>query len=276
VSVTRIVRHHCPILCATAAVLGWSCSADDDKASTSELLAGQVNQRIDVPVDVAATATAYGCQNSPGPVITLAGGLTFGGLTARLIFRNNVQGTHEHVEDVTLDTVAIPAGKTIQIPKQPSRGGSGGNPFIWVQVVDGAGNALTDELFLGRCVQGLLPPADLDAWLGALLTAHITTSDCSNNPGPYITMNGAVTLDGLALRIIFRNNDNPVGGPHMTVVTTHADVEIIPPGMSIQFNKQPVLGGVGGNPWIYWVLLDGAGNPLSGETLLGRCVQMSK
>lgn len=32
---------------------------------------------------------------------------------------------------------------------------------------------------------------------------------------------------------------------------TVVEVEIVPPGHTIQFPKQPVQGGVGGNPWIY-------------------------
>jgi hypothetical protein len=43
----------------------------------------------------------------------------------------------------------------------------------------------------------------------------------------------------------------------------------------MQFPKQPVLGGVGGNPWIYLQFIDGQGNALSGERLLGRCVQLA-
>jgi hypothetical protein len=29
----------------------------------------------------------------------------------------------------------------------------GGNPCIWVQLVDGDGDLLTDEILVGRCVQ---------------------------------------------------------------------------------------------------------------------------
>jgi len=47
----------------------------------------------------------------------------------------------------------VPAGESITIPKQPVLGGVAGNPFIWVQLEDGNGRALTDEVYLGRCEQ---------------------------------------------------------------------------------------------------------------------------
>jgi hypothetical protein len=235
----------------------------------------QLQQSLAIPVHAAATALADGCENSPGPVITLNGSISEGGLIARLFFQNNADGTHTNVQDVNVDFDLIPKGQTIQIPKQPSQGGSGGNPFLWVQWLDGAGNPLSGEIFLGRCVQGLAPLSS-DLLLPLLAWANVQTSGCSNNPGPYITLSGDLSLGGLTARIIFRNNDNPVGGPHETVVTTHAGVVVIPAGQVIVIHKQPVLGGVGGNPWIYLQFLDGDLQPLDDKTLLGRCVQLSK
>src|SRR5262245_12806010 len=40
------------------------------------------------------TVTELGCNNSPGPQITLDGQLILSGFQARLIFQNNVKGTH--------------------------------------------------------------------------------------------------------------------------------------------------------------------------------------
>ncbi|HEY3237904.1 MAG TPA: hypothetical protein VGJ84_24505 [Polyangiaceae bacterium] len=79
--------------------------------------------------------------------------------SACAFFRNNQKGTHEHVEEITNDLSVVPLGEKIVIPKQPSQGGSGGNPFIWAQLLDGSGKALTDEMFLGRCVQCVFRPS---------------------------------------------------------------------------------------------------------------------
>src|SRR5437870_988323 len=114
-----------------------------------------VNTTVSVPASLVTSFTADGCSNNPGPFITLSGELAVGGITARLIFQNNVKGTHTHTEDVTTDVVIIPAGEKITLAKQPPQGGVGGNPFISIQFTDGAGNPISDETFLGRCVQGL-------------------------------------------------------------------------------------------------------------------------
>jgi len=189
------------------------------------------------------------------------------------IFRNNMRGTHEHEEGFTTGGVLLPEGHTITIPKQPVLGGTGGNPFVWVQLLNGAGKAFTGEIFLGRIVQGLTTVGlDREFPLGIVVNADVSI-DCSNNPGPFITVDGGLTLPGLQARFIFRNNDNPVGGPHNAVAVV--DTTLIEAGTTVKFPKQPVLGGVGGNPWIWVQWTDGDGDAMSDEILLGRCVQGS-
>jgi hypothetical protein len=143
-----------------------------------------------------------------------------------------------------------------------------------VQWVNGDGSAASSEIFLGRCVQGagwhVTGPSatDADAY------ANFAITSCENSPGPYITVGSGMALAGLTARIIFRNNDNPVGGPHEAMVTR--DITMVPPGFEYTFPKQPVQGGVGGNPWIFAGFADGSGVALSEESLLGRCEQISK
>src|SRR5204863_2983014 len=93
--------------------------------------------------------------NTPGPYITLNGEMRLSGLGARIILSNNAKGTHTASADVAADVVLIPAGQSIQIAKQPSRGGVGGNPWIYFQFTDPSGAALGSPMLLGRCVQGL-------------------------------------------------------------------------------------------------------------------------
>ena len=233
----------------------------------------QISAKLALPIQVSGSVTLSDCDNSHGPQVTLNADLVLGGLNVQAIFRNNVKGTHEHVEEFVASAELLPEGGTITLPKQPVLGGTGGNPFIWIQFLDGKDNALTEEIFLGRCVQGL---AAVDSkFLNAVLaSANVGLEGCSNNPGPFITIDGGLTLSGLKARFIFRNNDNPVGGPH--VATRTADVVLIPAGATIQFPKQPVLGGVGGNPWIWVQFLHTDGEAASDEILIGRCVQSSK
>lgn len=240
--------------------------------TTSDAIGAQtVSATVPMPETAHVDMSSSGCDNSPGPYITLSGGLALGGLGVELIFQNNVKGTHTHVEETTASVIVIPAGQSLTIPKQPVQGGVGGNPFIWIQFTDANGKALSDEIFLGRCVQGLFA-ADASWVASALATATITGGTCDNT-GSTISLSGELSLSGIRARLIFRNNDNPVGGPHENDQATAVSIVLIPAGTTIQFPKQPPLGGVGGNPWIYLVFLNGAGEPVSDKILLGRCVQ---
>lgn len=101
---------------------------------------------------------------------------------------------------------------------------------------------------------------------------NIDTIDCKNTT-PVISFDGKLQLSGLKLKIIFKNN---VKGTHELEVVKNVDIDILEPGEPIVFNKQPSLDGVGGNPHISVQLTDSAGNPVSREVELGRCVQLSK
>jgi hypothetical protein len=224
------------------------------------------------PVNIQTSMTASGCDNSPGPQITLQGAMTIGGLGVQLLFENNLAGTHTFTVESTASATVIPAGQSVAIPKQPVLGGTGGNPFISIQFVDNHNNPLSDTIFLGRCVQGLFNTST-DLSIPATATALVSAESCDNH-GSTISLSGQISLTGINANIIFTNNDNPVGGPHQNTQPTSVSVVLIPAGQTIQFAKQPPLGGVGGNPWIFLTFLDGHSQPVGDEILLGRCVQL--
>ncbi|HTL55774.1 MAG TPA: hypothetical protein VL361_08845 [Candidatus Limnocylindrales bacterium] len=228
----------------------------------------QISAQFNMPIHITTLVNESGCDNSPGPYITLEGEIALGGLQVELILANNVKGTH--MTDVTFDTkvVLVPLGDSIVIPKQPVLGGVGGNPYIWIQFYNAQGN-LSDEIFLGRCVQGL--KVEKDCLNKALAGLVVAGSDCNNNPGPYITFEGGMALSGVNARFIFRNN---LKGTHTKIVESTANVTIIPEGTPIVIPKQPVLGGSGGNPLIWIQLLQGNGAPIGDPYFLGRCVQL--
>jgi len=241
--------------------------------ATPALSQKTVSRSFAMPGQVNAMMSMTGCQNAPGPQITMEGEISLGGLTVEMLFRNNVKGTHNYTVQNAVEVEAVAADSTMGIPKQPVLGGIGGNPFIWIHIMDGNNHPLSGEIFLGRCVQGpFVASADVAAAVTAVAT--FTSLDCVNNTGPYITMEGSMSLDtGMKGRFIFRNNDNPVGSPHATDRTV--DVTLAPAGASMKFPKQPVLGGVGGNPLIYAQFLQGDDTPIGSEALLGRCVQLA-
>jgi hypothetical protein len=108
---------------------------------------------FDLPTDVDLQVTSGSCSNSPGPYITLNGEMRLGGLCGRLIFSNNARLTHVAASDVVVDVVLLPEGSSLTFAKQPPQGGAGGNPYIWVQFLNGGGADLGDPIFLGRCNQ---------------------------------------------------------------------------------------------------------------------------
>jgi hypothetical protein len=220
-----------------------------------------------MPIHVTTKVNETGCDNSPGPQITLEGEIALGGLQLQMVFENNVKGTHKTVVTLETNIVLVPLGDKIVIPKQPVLGGVGGNPYIWLQFYDGKGNNLTDPIFLGRCVQGLTIGEDF--LNPAVVATLITASDCSNNPGPYITFDSGLNLSGLNARFIFSNN---VKGTHTADAT--ANVTILPEGTAVTIPKQPVLGGSGGNPLIWIQFLQGNGVEIDDPIFLGRCVQL--
>src|ERR1044072_6892814 len=123
----------------------------------------------------------------------------------------------------------------------------GGNPWISIQLVDTNGQALSGEVPLGRCVQGSFAPS-IDFSASVVGQALVEALDCTNNPGPFINVSGSMSVSpGIKARIIFRNQRAP-GAPHGAVAV--ADVSLLSNGFAFSSPKQPVLGGVGGNPWI--------------------------
>jgi hypothetical protein len=223
-----------------------------------------VGVNFNMPVHVSCHVDETGCDNSPGPQITLDGDILLGGLKIALIFQNNLKGTHTAVVTFETNVVLLSLGSDITIPKQPVLGGVGGNPYIYMQFVDSKGKGLSDEIFLGRCVQGLTLGNDFINAASALTV--ISAGGCDNNPGPVITMGGSLTLSGLSARIIFRNN---VKGTHTADVVRN--VSIIVDGTSIEIPKSPHQGGAGGNPLVFVQFLQSSGDPIGSPIALGRC-----
>src|SRR5678815_3490203 len=228
-------------------LLGLAPAAQADQTLTTNFT---------MPTTVNGTVNATDCTNSGGPEVTLSGEISLGGFKVKLIFKNNEKGTHTAEVVSEREAILLPAGGSITIPKQPVRGGVGGNPHIYIQFNDGKGNNLTDEFYLGRCVQGLSISPDLLSQV--IASTDIEIGGCTNKGGPFITLGGQLTLSGLHATFIFRNN---VKGTHTAEVSR--DVTIVAEGSTITLPKQPVLGGVGGNPIICIQFLQGNGDPVS-------------
>jgi hypothetical protein len=233
-------------------------------------------------------SVGFDCANHPGPSITLGGGSAkLGSVGGQLVFANNFKLTHENDQDVTIrSSVIINDGLPVEIPKQPSRPadyygsdfsgtGVGGNPWIYLQLnvkkLDGSDYG---PILLGRCVQGaaLVDLAYLHAILAQVTVTHDDTDNCTNNPGPFIYVKGGlITLSGVKGTIIFTNNRKFTHAAYGDAVV---DFELVIDGTGIVIPKQPPLGGVGGNPHVWFNFLNN-GKPVASFPgfYLGRCVQ---
>jgi hypothetical protein len=211
--------------------------------------------------------TASGCSNNPGPYITINGELELGGVKAKIILSNNAKMTHWAATDVVADVDLIPAGDKLTFAKQPSRGGVGGNPWIYLQFNDCKGTDYSKPILLGRCVQGLSTArADFELPTGARM--NVISGECSNSPGPYVTLDGELKLGGLGGKLILTNNAKFT---HVASADVVIDIVLLEDGKSITFHKQPPLGGAGGNPWIYVQFCNGRGDAYGSPILVGRC-----
>lgn len=229
--------------------------------------AGQVSQNVSLSANTNVTVTEADCHNSGGPQVTLEGAIKLGSVCAKVTLSNNAKGTHTTTVQKEY-TVSLALEKSITIPKQPVRGGVGGNPHIWIQFTNKGGGALSEEIYLGRCVQGLNVSRQLVT--EALLNAIVEASECSNKKGPFITLGGEMVLSGMDAKIIFRNNAK---GTHTAEATT--SVSLIAEGTKIVLPKQPSQGGVGGNPLITVQFVDcKTGAKLGDPVQLGRCNQL--
>src|SRR5262249_34714741 len=223
VPATRAVSNHCPEpgrprqrahsnrTSTTAARSIWGGSMNRFKlltitaltliASARSAAANQVTESFSMPVTMQVSAATTGCTNSPGPQITFGGQFALEGLNANLTFSNNAKGTHTHTDGTQVSAAILAAGQSVVLPKQPSSGGVGGNPFIWCQMLDGNGRAITDEIILGRCVQGNFQTQAHFA-LPMRAVVDLDVANCSNSPGPIITFGGSLSLaSGLKARL---------------------------------------------------------------------------
>jgi len=255
---TRIIANTVAVCAATLLITATTVRADQT-----------VTAKFAMPVQVDGSVAFSDCENSPGPTITLSGNLILGGLSADVILMNNVKGTHTTVVTFKTNLVLVAAGGAIELPKQPVQGGTGGNPHIWIQFLDGSNKSLSDQLYLGRCVQGLghVDPALLAQVLAAL---DVSPIGCENHPGPYIYLGGGLAFtSGLKARFIFQNADNSVGGPHKATVVR--DVDLIGAGTVLTIPKQPSRGGSGGNPIVSIQFRHGNGDAIGTPIVLGKC-----
>ncbi len=226
--------------------------------------------------EASVTVHAGSCTVGNG-AITLDGAITVDGIGAQLIFTNNRnQFTHESTADFAADLVIVPEGGSLSVPTLSTDGNTISDPYVWVRFVDDQGQALSDEVYLGHCSEGL---SDAQVSLDLPAEAVVfdsTRASCSNHPGPEITLDAELSLGAATAQIVLRDRADPASDTGTPLQEAIFEQPVTTTGKTFPFPKQPVQGGVGGNPWIFLELSDGAGSAVGNRVLLGRCVQLEQ
>lgn len=188
------------------------------------------------------------CDNA-GPHITLSSTVNLGGFAVRLLFKNNVKGTHQIavVGAATLNLVDANS-TTPQIAKQPPLGGVGGNPFIYYRGPDGVYH------YIGRCVQdGKIGQLNHGRWsadfsVAAFSDATVQAVSCSNK-GSSLTLGTYSETGNVDGTLVFSNSDLGLNPQHIN------DSEIAASwgftlANGLKIRKGGGLNGPGGNPLV--------------------------
>jgi hypothetical protein len=145
----------------------WFQATDGDGgALTSPVLLGRCVQglfNIGALLELVSHAegTVDGSCDHTGPNVTIEGALVLGGVDGNIIFTNQrtLDAVHKRTEVGRIAFEIIPEGGGVTWPKQPFRDTDGdgegdgvtGNPLLFFRFADDGGDALSDEVRLGRC-----------------------------------------------------------------------------------------------------------------------------
>lgn len=238
---------------------------DDVATGLSALGAGHAHGAVFAPIRFAAS-----CDNSPGDVIRLHGQLSFDDIAVELVAED---AWGAEVQSAIVSAEAVVQLDEMSVAKQPSLGGVGGNPWIYVQLFDGAGLALSDELLLGRCVQGL-EEAPLTLTLPVGVDVQVDAGVCALDADGHATVHGSLSLGGLRAKVRLAND---LAGTHVAELSSEATLEVLPEGASVTLSDGPTLGRSDEAAASYEIslrLVDEDGESLSNQVSLGTCATL--
>jgi hypothetical protein len=235
-------------------------------ATRADAAAAQLSHGYKMPATATVNMTAASCTNR-GSDIEISGTLATAGLDMKMTLKNNVKGTHT-VDSTSSATLSVaPAGGSMVIPKQPVRGGVGGNPWISFQFLDANNNPLGQRVLLGRCIQGTTGRISQQVLIDASAMALAQAMSCSNT-GSSLSFDGSRRQGALKGRLFLDNNYNKV--VHQTAGTAASVTLSLSPEATIRKGYANGVHGPGGNPWIYLQFLS-EGAALTAPTFVGRC-----
>ena len=226
-----------------------------------------------IPSDLTPAPSKRGARAVAPPLqVTLKGGLVIGGLGVELIFRSQPRTKTAWPRDLTTKATLLPSGQAIDLQERSPRAKVGEDPAAWVQVRDGEGVPLTDQIYVGRLGRG---PCLMDPAFVCPVTAetYISPFGITAPAESDLTLTGEMTFDhGLTLRVTLRRREGALWwGRRPDAVF---DFEVVPPGTMIHFPAQPVWTGDTGGALKSLIFLDGEGEPIGNEHLVSPTVAL--
>lgn len=232
----------------------------------------EIRKTVNIPVDFSATVQATNCTASPGPQLSIQAEITPSGLDGDFIFKQ--PGQVSASEQVRVAQAIIPSNNPVTLPSQSVVGSLSDDPYMWLQLTDANGRALSSEIFLGRCSQGSFSPTTVLS-LPVATDAVVTTSDCDSVSPLVSVVDGTAELSPINGKVIFRNGSDPMVDPAHSSETS-IDLVLLPSGQVYTYPQQAVVAQISANPLISMQFREGAGQALGSEITLGRCLAISK
>ena len=195
-----------------------------------------------------------------------------GGLGVELIFRSRPKRPTGFPRDVTTKATLLPSGQALEIHDKTTRAKIGGDPAAWIQIRDGEGVPLTDQVYVGRLGRG---PCLMDPPFTCLVSAetYVSPVGISAPAEADLTLTGEMTFDrGLSLRVVLRRREGPLWwGRRPDAIL---DFEIVTAGHMVHFPAQPIWTGESVGTLRSLIFLDGEGEPIGNEHLLKPTVAL--
>lgn len=215
------------------------------------------------------------CDNK-GSTIDIEGTLTFPGVGIDVRFENQDNNTDysgpgkgkgwKKAEASSTASLEI-YGLEVSLEKG-SPSGVGGNPWIYVKLFNDAGQAISSELLVGRCVVGnSYRSGKYTGYVDADGSAVLQTLSCDQTGGPIVEVGGDHRRGGVSAEVIFTRKRGDFSPGH----SSRAAMKLTP---AIEARKGARLNGgdqVTGNPIISARFTDHQGSALQEYATLGRC-----
>ena len=227
-----------------------------------------VTLTVPMRIETSVREVANGARS--GGRVTVGGAITSGGFGARLTYRQASAGAMAPMEEVSSERIALLSDRTLALPlRVTDRPASAPPPDIWIQFLDGGGVPLSAAARLGRCDHG---PFDLspELKLGLSVNAAILrTASFDPYANPKLSFTGEVCIrNGVVARLALAGSEGPP--PIGDGSTPSADVSLFPSGTEVQLPRRTLRGPLGRDSWIFLTFLDGMGQTVGGESLLGK------